>query len=205
MKKYRLISNYTVKQYKVHKSKCNEEKIDNIVQREFNDREDLEIVVSDLTYVNVSGKLHYVCLLINLFNREIVGYSAGPNKDDKLVYEAFMNSTINLKKVKIFHTDRGNEFKNKIIDEILDTFEIKRSLSKKGCPYDNAVAEAVYKIIKTEFAFDRIFNNLEELKLELRSYVLWYNNKRIHSSLNYMTPVEYRLANMPNKNCINKC
>ncbi|NLK23802.1 MAG: IS3 family transposase [Clostridiales bacterium] len=107
-----------------------------------------------------------------------------------------MNSTINLKKVKIFHTDRGNEFKNKIIDELLDTFEIKRSLSKKGCPYDNAVAEAVYKIIKTEFAFDRIFNNLEELKLELRSYVLWYNNKRIHSSLNYMTPVEYRLANM---------
>ena len=196
MKKYRLISNYTVKQYKVHKSKCNEEKIDNVVHREFNDREDLEIVVSDLTYVNVSGKWHYICLLINLFNREIVGYSAGPNKDAKLVYEAFMNSTINLKKVKIFHTDRGNEFKNKIIDEILDTFEIKRSLSKKGCPYDNAVAEAVYKIIKTEFAFDRIFNNLEELKLELRSYVLCYNNKRIHSSLNYMTPVEYRLANM---------
>ncbi|NME83419.1 IS3 family transposase [Clostridium sp. SM-530-WT-3G] len=196
MNKYRLVSNYTVKQYKVHKSKCNEEKIDNIVHREFNDREDLEIVVSDLTYVNVSGKWHYICLLINLFNREIVGYSAGPNKDAKLVYEAFMNSTINLKKVKIFHTDRGNEFKNKIIDEILETFEIQRSLSKKGCPYDNAVAEAGYKIIKTEFAFNRIFNSLEELKLELRSYVLWYNNKRIHSSLNYMTPVEYRLANM---------
>jgi len=196
MNKYRLISNYTVKQYKVYKSKCNEEKIDNVVHRKFNDREDLEIVVSDLTYVNVSGKWHYICLLINLFNREIVGYSAGPNKDAKLVYEAFMNSTINLKKVKIFHTDRGNEFKNKIIDELLDTFEIRRSLSKKGCPYDNAVAEAGYKIIKTEFAFKRNFNSLEELKLELRSYVLWYNNKRIHSSLNYMTPVEYRLANM---------
>lgn len=77
------------------------------------------------------------------------------------------------------------------------TFETElKSLSKKGCPYDNAVAEAEYKIIKTEFAFNRIFNNLEELKLELRSYVLWYNNKRIHSSLNYMTLVEYRLANM---------
>ena len=164
MKKYRLISNYTVKQYKVHKSKCNEEKIDNVVHRQFNDREDLEIVVSDLTYVNVSGKWHYICLLINLFNREIVGYSAGPNKDAKLVYEAFMNSTINLKKVKIFHTDRGNEFKN--------------------------------KIIKTEFAFDRIFESLEQLKLELRSYVLWYNNKRIHSALGYMTPVEYRISNM---------
>ena len=196
MKKYRLISNYTVKQYKVHKNKCNEDKIDNVVNREFNDREDLEIVVSDLTYVNVSGKWNYICLLINLFNREIVGYSAGASKDAKLVYEAFITSNINLRKVKIFHTDRGNEFKNKIIDEVLNTFEIERSLSKKGCPYDNAVAEAGYKIIKTEFAFNRIFKSLQELKLELKSYVLWYNNKRIHSALDYMTPAEYRISKM---------
>ena len=107
------------------------------------------------------------------------------------------------RKIRVCNTKLENaiisifrESKNNIIDEILETFEIQRSLSKKGCHYDNAVAEAGYKIIKTEFAFNRIFNSLEELKLELRSYVLWYNNKRIHSSLNYMTPVEYRLANM---------
>lgn len=56
MNKYRLVLNYTVKQYKVHKSKCNEEKIDNIVHRECNVRQDLDIVVSNVTYVNVSGK-----------------------------------------------------------------------------------------------------------------------------------------------------
>lgn len=196
MDKYRLVSNYTIKQYKVNKTSCNEDKVENVVNREFDDRDDLEIVVSDLTYVNVAGKWHYICLLINLFNREIVGYSAGPKKDAELVYEAFMNTNINLTKVKIFHTDRGSEFKNKIINEVLEAFKIQRSLSKKGCPYDNAVAEAGYKIIKTEFAFNRSFKNLEELKRELRSYVLWYNNKRIHSALNYMTPVEYRLAKM---------
>ena len=196
MDKYRLISNYTIKQYKVHKTSCNEDKTENIVNREFDNRRDLEILVSDLTYVNVAGKWHYICLLINLFNREIVGYSAGAKKDASLVYVAFMNTNINLTKVNIFHTDRGNEFKNKVIDEVLGAFKIKRSLSKKGCPYDNAVAEASYKIIKTEFAFNRIFKSLDELKKELRSYVLWYNNKRIHSSLNYITPVEYRLANM---------
>ena len=86
MNKYRLVSNYTVKQYKVHKSKCNEEKIDNIVHREFNDREDLEIVVSDLTYVNVQGKWNYICLIIDLFNREIIGYAAGKNKNADLVF-----------------------------------------------------------------------------------------------------------------------
>ncbi|MBU3227363.1 integrase core domain-containing protein [Clostridium algidicarnis] len=107
-----------------------------------------------------------------------------------------MITNINITKIKIFYTDRGNEFKNKIIDEVLEAFKIKSSLSKKGCPYDNDVAEASYKIIKTEFAFNRIFKSLEDLKKDLRSYVLWYKNKRIHSALNYMTPIEYRLANM---------
>ncbi|MBE6065443.1 transposase IS3/IS911 family protein [Clostridium cochlearium] len=109
MDKYRLVSNYTVKQFKVHKSSCNNDEVENIVNREFDNRSDLEIVVSDLTYVNVNRKWHYICLLINLFNREIVGYSAGPNKDAELVYEAFLNSKINLTKIKVFHTDRGNE------------------------------------------------------------------------------------------------
>lgn len=196
MDKYRLIYNYTVKQYKIHKTTCNNEKIDNVVNREFDNRSDLEIVISDLTYVNVAGKWNYICLLINLFNREIVGYSAGPKKDAQLVYDAFMNTNINLTKVKIFHTDRGNEFKNKVIDEVLEAFEIQRSLSKKGCPYDNAVAEAGYKVLKTEFVGNKIFKDIDELRQELRSYVLWYNYKRIHGSLNYMTPVEYRLSKM---------
>ncbi|REJ21884.1 MAG: hypothetical protein C6W54_16450 [Bacillaceae bacterium] len=54
-----------------------------------------------------------------------------------------------LQQIQLFHTDRGNEFKNKTIDEALDTFQINRSLSMKGCPYDNAVAEATCKIMKT--------------------------------------------------------
>jgi len=178
--------------FKVHKTGCNNDKIDNVVNREFNNRNNLEVVVSDLTYVRVRDKWCYVCLLINLFNREIVGFSADRNKTAELVYEAFLNSSVNLSKVQIFHTDRGNEFKNKLIDEVLETFDIKRSLSHKGCPYDNAVAEATYKIIKTEFAFNKVFDSLDELKLELADYINWFNNKRIHSSLGYMSPVEYR-------------
>ena len=54
----------------------------------------------------------------------------------------------NLSEIHIFHTDRGNEFKNETIEELLETFHMERSLSHKGCPYDNAVAEATFKIIK---------------------------------------------------------
>ena len=189
-----LVSNYTVKQFKVHKSTCNEDKIENKLNREFDKEEKLDVVVSDLTYVNVKGKWNYICLIIDLFNREIIGYAAGKNKNA----EPFGRIKTNLNNINIFHTDRGNEFKNKIIDEVLTTFNIDRSLSKKGCPYDNAVAEATYKIIKTEFAFNRIFESFEELETELFDYVNWYNNFRIHGSLDYLTPVEYRVVNEEN-------
>ena len=188
-----LVSNYTVKQYKIHKATCNNDLVDNVLNREFNREKELDVVVSDLTYVNVAGKWNYICLIIDLFNREIIGYAVGKNKNAELVYKAFSRVKQNLNKINIFHTDRGNEFKNKIIDEVLNTFNIKRSLSKKGCPYDNAVAEATYKVIKTEFAFNRIFSSFEELELELFNYVNWYNTIRIHGSLDYQTPVAYRL------------
>ena len=86
------------------------------------------------------------------------------------------------------------EFNNKIIDNMLKAFNIERSLSHKGCPYDNAVAEATYKILKTEFALNRVFTDLDELRLALADYVNWYNNVRIHGSLGYLTPVEYALS-----------
>lgn len=192
MKKYGLVSQYTVKQFKVHRMSCNNDKFANEVKGEFNNREELEVVVSDLTYVNVRGKWHYICVLIDLFNREIIGHSAGAQKNSALVCKAFSKVQASLSNLKILHTDRGSEFKNKAIDQLLETFNVKRSLSKKGCPYDNAVAEATFKVIKTEFVNNRIFNSLEELRDELFDYVNWYNNRRIHGSLNYMTPVEYK-------------
>jgi len=187
-----LVSSYTVKQFKIHRTTCNNDKVENIVKRKFDRSKELDVVVSDLTYVNVLGKWNYICLLLDLYNREIVGYAAGKNKTAELVYKAFGTVNHNLNKINIFHTDRGNEFKNKIIDEVLTTFNITRSLSAKGCPFDNAVAEATYKIIKTEFAFNRIFNSFEELELELFDYVNWYNNIRIHGSLNYLSPIQYK-------------
>jgi len=186
-----LVSTYTVLQYKPAKSTSNLHKTLNIVSRDFDDRDLHEVVVSDLTYVNVSGMWHYICILIDLFNREIIGHSCGAHKDANLVKQAFYKTNIPLNKIQIFHTDRGKEFDNKIIEEILETFEITRSLSRPGNPYDNAVAESTYKTFKTEFCKKR-FETLEQLETELFDYVNWYNTKRIHGSLSYLSPVEYR-------------
>ena len=117
----------------------------NVLERVFTQEQPLKVVVSDLTYVRVQRKWHYICVLVDLYNREIIGHSAGPNKDAKLVQRAFATIPYNLTKLELFHTDRGSEFKNQLIDEALSTFDINRSLSNKGTPYDNAVAEATFK------------------------------------------------------------
>ncbi len=192
MKQERLVSTYTKAHYRVPKATCNEAKIENIVNRQFTHRQVVEVVVSDLTYVRVGKKWNYICTLLDLHNREIIGYSIGANKDAELVERAFAKVQRNLGDISIFHTDRGKEFDNQRIERILDQFQIKRSLSKKGTPYDNAVAEATYKTIKTEFIYPQQFETKEELKKKFGAYVWWYNHKRLHSTLGYIPPIEYQ-------------
>ena len=145
-----------------------------------------------MTYIRVNYKWNYVCILVDLFNREIIGYSASIHKDAQLVYDAFATVKTDLRKIQMFHSDRGSEFKNELLDKAISTFNIRRSLSMKGCPYDNAVAEATFKIFKTEFVHGRNFDSLSHLRHELDQYINWFNNVRIHGSLNYLTPVEVR-------------
>ena len=198
MKKLGLISSYTIAQFKPHKAACNEEPVKNELNRTFNKHKPNAVIVSDLTYVRVNYKWNYVCVLIDLFNREIIGYSAGAHKDAGLVYDAFSSVQGDLRCIQMFHTDRGCEFKNRLIDDMLEAFDIKRSLSMKGCPYDNAVAEANFKVFKTEFVKGRNFDSLHHLQLELADYIHWFNNIRIHGSLQYLSPVEFKRLTLLN-------
>lgn len=192
MKEQGLVSTYTLAQYKPHQTTCNESFTANVLNREFKQTERQRFVVSDLTYVKVQNKWNYVCILLDLFNREIIGHSTGPSKDAALVSRAFASVEGDLRHIQWFHTDRGSEFANEKMDELLESFEIGRSLSMKGCPYDNAVAEATYKVMKTEFLNQMEFQSLEQLQIELYDYVNWFNKHRIHGTLGYMTPVQYR-------------
>ena len=197
MKKYGLVSKYTQRQFKRHKSVVNEENVPNVVNREFSNRERLEVAVSDLTYVRVGNEWNYVCLIIDLHNREIIGKACGRRKEAALVEQAFLSIRQPLDRIAIFHTDRGSEFKNECIDRIIKAFGIRRSLSRKGCPYDNAVAEATYSIFKAEFVAGSSFSSLKELERALNDYVLWYNNVRLHGSLGYLSPLAYRQSQNP--------
>jgi transposase InsO family protein len=191
MEKYSLVSKYTLKRGKKKASPVNSDSIPNEVNRQFSDRKPLEVVVSDLTYLRCAGRWHYICLLLDLHSRKIIGSAVGRKKDAKLVRKAFYGVQSDLRKINIFHTDRGSEFKNQVIEEIITAFGINRSLSAKGTPVDNAVAEAMYSIVKTEFAFGEVFTDYDELELKWFDFVNWYNNIRIHGSLGYLSPAEF--------------
>lgn len=156
--------------------------------------------MTDLTYVRVGVKWHYICFILDLFNREIIGYSCGPNKDTGLVSKALSPISYHLTEIEYFHTDRGKEFDNKTIDNLLNTFCIKRSLSRKGSPHDNAVAESTYKSTKVEFGYSNNFSTLHELDVKLFDYLHWWNYLRLYGSLGYETLIAYRNNRLAKQN-----
>ncbi|WP_082087948.1 DDE-type integrase/transposase/recombinase [Domibacillus indicus] len=98
------------------------------METQFHQTKAKKVVVSDLTFIKVKNKWHYVCIFVDLFNREIIGFSTGPNKDAGLVARTFSSIQGDLRDIQLFHTDRGSEFKNQLIDETLPAFQIGRSL-----------------------------------------------------------------------------
>jgi len=195
MKKYNLVSKYVKRGKRVKrtgKDAVNNENQPNIVERKWDGRSPLEVVVSDLTYVKAGSSWHYICLIADVATRGIIGSAAGRSKDAKLVRKAIYGSDVDLRDIDIFHTDRGGEFKNEILDGIIHAFGMRRSLSAKGTPVDNAVMESLYNCVKAEFVYGETFHTLADLELELFQFVHWYNNKRPHGGLGQLTPSEYK-------------
>ena len=196
MRENGLSSAYGRKRFKAHPGKPNEAEPPNALDRSFDGHAPRTHVRSDLAYVRAGGSWRYACPLVDLCNREIVGHSAGSSKGAKLVKAAFATLEFPISDIEVSRADRGGEFDNAEIDLVLETFGIERSPSAKGCPYDNAVDESTNKILKAELVCRDSFSDLRDLQAKLSDYVHWCNNFRIHSTLGYMSPVEFRKAGL---------
>lgn len=145
----------------------------------------------DLTHVRVGNGWAYVCPLAGLADRGIVGHSAGRTRDAGLVLGAFATFDFPLADVQVFRTDRGGGFDDTRIDEPLDVFGIKRSLSRKGDPYDNAVVESTNRPLKKELMYRNSYATIEQLRRDPDDYVWWSDDQRLHSTLGYRSPKEF--------------
>ncbi len=174
-----------------HRTRVDEARLANLLDRGFDGYAPHTHPASDLTYVRVGGDWAYVCLLVDLADRGIVGHSARRTRDASLVLGAFATLGFPPADVQVFHTDRGGEFGNTRIDELLDVFGIKRSLSRKGNPYDNAVVESTNRLLKKELVYRNSYATIEQLRRDLNDYVWWSDNQRLHSTLGYRSPKEF--------------
>ena len=148
-----MTSAYARRRFKPHKTRVNEARLANLLDRGFDGYAPHTHPAGGLTYVRVGGGRAYVCLLVDLADRGIAGHSVGRTRDAGLVLGAFATLDFPLTDVQVFHTDRGSEFDNTRIDEPLDVFGIGRSLSRKGNPYDNAVVESTNRLLKKELIY----------------------------------------------------
>lgn len=104
---------------------------------------------------------------------------------------AFATLDFPLTDIQVFHTERGGGFDDTRIDELLRAFDIKKSPSRKGNPYDNAVTESTDRLLKKELAYRNRYTTIEQPRHDLNDYVWWSDNQRLHSTLGYRSPKEF--------------
>jgi putative transposase len=154
-----------------------------------------EIWVSDITYLWLKEKNNfcYLSLITDLYSRKIVGYCVHQDLSVNGCLEALkmaLKQRVNSNLPLIHHSDRGVQYCSHKYVELLTNNNIKISMTQTGDPLENAVAERINKTIKEEFTNDRQINfpNIVIAKTEIKKFIEFYNNKRPHRSINWMTP-----------------
>ena len=189
----------TVKKYKPHSNKKVAEGLENVLKRNFSTTSINEKWVGDITYIHTTiDGWCYLASVIDLHSKKIIGYAFGKRMTNNLVIKALKNAYYSQNHDKnkqiIFHTYLGAQYTSNDLKELCKEFNIIQSFSKKGCPYDNACIESFHSSIKKEEIYRNTCSTLEEANIAIFKYIEgWYNRKRLHSSINYMTPEQCEL------------
>ena len=173
---------------------------ENHVNQKFEVAKMNQVWAGDITYIKTGLGWVYLAVVIDLYNREIIGYSLSKSIDSELVKRALSNAIVNRKPdygKTIFHSDRGIQYSSKGYQRMLGENGIIGSMSKGGCPYDNACVESFFSTAKRECIYRKEYDTMEEVKSDMFDYIeLFYNRKRMHRTLGYLSPVEYRQLQM---------
>ena len=169
----------------------------NRLNRHFQVEDKNQAWVGDITYVYTKEGWLYLSVLIDLYSRKVIGYATATNLEASLPLRALEMALGTRKGLKntIHHTDRGSQYTSHEYQRRLNVHGFQVSMSKKGDCWDNAVAESFFKTLKTESLNHFNFKTREEAHLEIISYLSWYNSARMHSSIGYMSPIEYENLN----------
>jgi transposase InsO family protein len=179
-------------------SKHNKPIAPNLLDRKFDVSAPDKYWVGDITYIRTGSGWLYLATVIDLYSRQIIGWSMADNMKAQLINDALTMAIWKRKPKKglIWHSDRGSQYASDSHRAILKDHGIVQSMSRKGNCWDNAVAESFFHTLKTELTNHYQFKNQQEAKNVIFEYIeVFYNRIRIHSANNYLAPVEFEKVN----------
>ena len=165
----------------------------NYLEQKFHQKAPNQVWVSDITYIRAGGAWQYLCVILDLFSRKVIAWEVAAHADTDLVIRVFRRAWNQREKPQglMFHSDRGTQYTAVAFRSLLDELNVVQSFSRKGYPYDNAVAESFFKYLKQEETNRRVYPSRQDLQTALFEYIEgFYNTRRPHGSLAYLTPVE---------------
>lgn len=167
---------------------------ENILKRDFSSTLFGEKWLTDVTEMKYGvGNKAYLSAILDLSDKSIVAFVLGRSNNNPLVFETFNKAHQAYPDVKpLFHSDRGYQYTSKTFKAMLDSAEMKQSMSRVGRCIDNGPMEAFWGMLKSEMYYLKTFNTYEELEKAIQDYIDYYNNHRYQKRLNCMTPMEYR-------------
>ena len=179
----------------------------NLLNREFNPKRQGEVWVSDITYVRTYEGWLYLTVIIDLADRKVIGWSTSKTmKAADTVISAWNMAILNRPIIGhlIFHSDQGIQYACNDFRAVLKRSKtVIQSMSRKGNCWDNACAESFFKSIKTEWIYRFKYKTIINAALSIFEYIAtWYNTSRRHSSLNYLSPLEYGKLLNKEKNAV---
>ena len=180
------------KQYK----KQQQYKKQNLLERQFTADHPNQIWVSDITYFKVNDYWMYLCIILDLFSRRIVGYRVSRNASTNLVTSTFRTAFRERGNPSslTFHSDRGKQYTSAAFTALLQKCEVKQSFSATARPHDNAVAETFFASFKKEEAYRREYTSEQSYRKSVEQYIRFYNELRPHRTLKYKTPQAFEEA-----------
>ena len=170
---------------------------DNLVKRQFTASKPNELWLTDVTEFRIKGEENklYLSPILDLFNSEIISYTLSNHPTIELTNTMLEKAIEENKDTKnlIIHSDQGFHYQHSTWTKKLEKMNIKQSMSRKGNCLDNSPMENFFGILKQEMFYGEDFKSYDHLRNEIKKYIKWYNEDRIKTKLNGMSPVMYRL------------